>query len=293
MPLIQSISDTAHLTALYRAFETERPDALFHDPYAHLLAGDRGMQVLHAMGEDRSRTKIHAVRPFLIDQYVQRLIEQEEVDVVLNLGAGLDTRPFRLLLPSTCKWIEADFPEVLAYKQNKLEGVKPMCTLESIGLDIWDVSSRKQLIEYVSSEAKQVLTITEGLLIYLSPEQVATLAFEMHQQKPFCWWVTELASPQILRAIQKHEGKQMTQAGIKQQFAPEEGSDFFHRYGWKTLEYRSMVDEGQRLRRGVLPNWLWKLLGYAIPHQYWESYRKSASIVLMKRTDMTDVHPSQ
>jgi methyltransferase (TIGR00027 family) len=293
MSPIQSISDTAHLTALYRAFETERPDALFHDPYARLLAGERGIQALHAMREDRFRTKIHAVRPFLIDQYVQRLVKQEEVDVVLNLGAGLDTRPYRLLLPSTCKWIEADFPEVLAYKQNKLQGVKPMCTLESIGLDLWDAPSRQKLIEYVSSQAKQVLTITEGLLIYLSPEQVATLASEMHQQKPFCWWVTELASPQILRAIQKHEGKPMAQAGIKQQFAPEDGSNFFHHYGWETVEQRSMLDEGQRLSRGVFPNWLWKLLGYVIPHQYWEGYRKSANMVLMKRIDVTNAHPTQ
>jgi len=40
--LIENVSDTAFWVAHYRAFETERADALFHDPLAGLLAGDRG-----------------------------------------------------------------------------------------------------------------------------------------------------------------------------------------------------------------------------------------------------------
>jgi O-methyltransferase involved in polyketide biosynthesis len=39
---IASISDTARWVAIYRAMEFERPDALFHDPYARRLAGERG-----------------------------------------------------------------------------------------------------------------------------------------------------------------------------------------------------------------------------------------------------------
>ena len=44
-PLISSISDTARWVAVYRARETERADALFRDPYARRLAGDRGEEI--------------------------------------------------------------------------------------------------------------------------------------------------------------------------------------------------------------------------------------------------------
>lgn len=44
--LIENISDTALWVAYYRAMETERPDAHFHDPYARMLAGERGKPLL-------------------------------------------------------------------------------------------------------------------------------------------------------------------------------------------------------------------------------------------------------
>jgi O-methyltransferase involved in polyketide biosynthesis len=39
---IENVSDTARWVAMYRALESDRPDAHFHDPYARLLAGERG-----------------------------------------------------------------------------------------------------------------------------------------------------------------------------------------------------------------------------------------------------------
>lgn len=44
-PLIRNISDTALWAAVYRAYETEREDALFQDPYARRLAGERGERI--------------------------------------------------------------------------------------------------------------------------------------------------------------------------------------------------------------------------------------------------------
>ena len=41
-PLVRHISDTAGWVAVYRARETERQDALFHDPFARRPAGERG-----------------------------------------------------------------------------------------------------------------------------------------------------------------------------------------------------------------------------------------------------------
>jgi O-methyltransferase involved in polyketide biosynthesis len=37
-PLIENVSDTARWVAMYRAQESSRPDALFHDPFAERLA---------------------------------------------------------------------------------------------------------------------------------------------------------------------------------------------------------------------------------------------------------------
>jgi DNA invertase Pin-like site-specific DNA recombinase len=46
---IENVSDTAFWVAHYRALETKRSDALFHDPLADVLAGDHGHKIARAM----------------------------------------------------------------------------------------------------------------------------------------------------------------------------------------------------------------------------------------------------
>jgi O-methyltransferase involved in polyketide biosynthesis len=60
--VLRDISDTALWVALYRARESERPDALFHDPFARRLAGRRGEEIARAMGERADRSWAFVVR---------------------------------------------------------------------------------------------------------------------------------------------------------------------------------------------------------------------------------------
>src|SRR4249920_2369696 len=48
---IRNVSDTALWVAIYRAMESERPDALFNDPYARRLGGERGEAIARTMPE--------------------------------------------------------------------------------------------------------------------------------------------------------------------------------------------------------------------------------------------------
>src|SRR6202040_1408708 len=43
--VFEDVADTALWVAAYRARESSRPDALFRDPWAERLAGDRGKQL--------------------------------------------------------------------------------------------------------------------------------------------------------------------------------------------------------------------------------------------------------
>src|SRR6184192_1868522 len=98
---IEHVSDTARWVALYRAMESERPDALFHDPYARRLAGERGERILASMRKGRAWAWPMIVRTAVMDELILRAIQRDRVDTVLNLAAGLDTRPYRLPLQAT------------------------------------------------------------------------------------------------------------------------------------------------------------------------------------------------
>jgi methyltransferase (TIGR00027 family) len=280
---VESISDTAFLTATYRALETEHSDPLFQDPYAQILAGERGKKLVEAMPGGKAGSAGCAVRTCVMDELILRTVKADHVDTVLNLGSGLDTRPYRLSLPSSLRWCECDLPVVLAYKAEKLAGVQPRCVLESVSLDITDTLARQTVLQGVGIAAKRGLVVTEGLLIYMTTEQVAALATDLYAQPQFQWWLTDLASPSALRYFQQSMDKSQTSREATLQFAPEEGTEFFGRYGWMSVEFCSLLEEGKRLHREVLPQ---PLLTQLKASEHWEMWRKMSGFVLLRRNSM-------
>lgn len=113
-------------------------------------------------------------------------------DVVLNLGAGLDTRPYRLPLPEKLIWIEADAPKLIADKKTVLSGESPRCRLEHVGLDLSEVDARRSLLLSISQRAQRVLVLTEGVIGYLSNSSVAGLANELCQELHEVSWIVAL-----------------------------------------------------------------------------------------------------
>ncbi|MDJ0899228.1 MAG: SAM-dependent methyltransferase [Xenococcus sp. MO_188.B8] len=279
---VEYISDTAFLTAHYRAMESDRVDAHFQDPYARVLAGARGEQLAQVMPEGNSVATGCAVRTCVIDELILRAVEKEGIDAVLNLGSGLDTRPYRLPLPTSLHWFESDLPIVLAYKADKLASVKPVCALESVPFDVTDAIAREMLFQRIGTVAKRGLVVTEGLLIYMTPEQVAALAMDLHAQPEFCWWLTDLSSPNGLQQIQKNLGETLTAGEVKMQFAPEEGTEFFRQYGWKTIEFHSFFEEAQRLERGALPQEFLAQLS----QENWKILCQMSGFVLLTRAEL-------
>ena len=97
--VLRDVSDTALWVALDRAHETERRHPLFRDPYARLLAGERGEQIARVLRRGRQSWPV-VVRTAVFDELILRAIARDGVTCVLNLAAGLDTRPYRLDLPA-------------------------------------------------------------------------------------------------------------------------------------------------------------------------------------------------
>lgn len=247
-PLVQNISDTARWVAIFRAEESERADAVFHDPFARRLAGERGEQIANAIEFSKQNSWTFVARTFLFDEYIKQHVEQG-YDMVVNLAAGLDARPWRMSLPSSLKWIDVDLPEIINYKKTILAGEQPRCKLQSISLDLSDREARMDLFKHLGKNSNKALIISEGLVIYLTEEEVGSLALDLSSQKSFRRWVLDLASPGLLVMIQKEMGPVLKEGNAILQFAPEEGEGFFLRYGWKNLESKSKLKTAASLNR--------------------------------------------
>lgn len=264
--------------------ESERPDALFHDPYARRLAGPRGEQVLASMPKGRAFAWPMIVRTAVMDEVILQAIERDGVGTVLNLAAGLDTRPYRLPLPSTLRWVEVDFPDVVAYKEEELTGERPACALERVGIDLTDVPRRRALFGRIGSAERPVLVVSEGLLIYLTRDQVGALAADLAGPPSFRWWLIDLASPRLLKMMDKTWGPIVAAGNAPFQFAPPEGTRFFEPFGWSEAEFRATWEESRRLKRTMRMAWLWNLMGQLLPRAKREEWRRFSGIVLLQRT---------
>lgn len=95
---------------------------------------------------------------------------------MLNLAAGLDTRPYRLDLPADFTWVEADLPQLLAEKTQLLADEVPRCRLTRVAVDLADPAARDAFLEEALRGATKALVLTEGLSMYLEDSDVAALS---------------------------------------------------------------------------------------------------------------------
>lgn len=259
---IQNVSDTARWVAVYRAMETARPDALFRDPFAERLAGERGHQIVEEMKRGRQMAWAMIVRTAVFDEMIMDRIRNHGVDTVINLAAGLDARAWRLPLPPTLQWFDVDLPAMTEYKTNAMRGETPKCRYEAIVADLANPVERDDVLRRVGGVARTALVVTEGLLVYLGDEDVAALARTLHAQSSIRWWITDLANPMLLQIMTRMWGKNVEAGRAPFRFAPEDSAAFFAPLGWREIEFRSGMEEARRLKREMKLMWLWRILGY-------------------------------
>jgi methyltransferase (TIGR00027 family) len=245
---VRNISDTARWVAYFRALESKRPDALFRDPFAERLAGARGVEIANTLPEGNKHEWAWVARTYLFDKFIAQAVS-EGADMVINLAAGLDARPYRMDLPSSLQWVEVDFPEINSYKQELLAGEKPKCHLERFSVDLTDPVARQKLFADLNARASKIAVASEGLLIYFTPEQVGSLAMDLAVGTNYQTWIIDLASPGQLRLMQRSTGKQLSEAGAAFKFGPAEGPGFFLPIGWKAREVQGFLKTAAQLNR--------------------------------------------
>jgi methyltransferase (TIGR00027 family) len=281
--MISHVSDTALWVATYRAEESERPDALFRDPFARRLAGTKGEAISRqVVGSQYTRWNV-VLRTCIIDRFLTSEIAAG-VDLVLNLGAGLDTRPYRMRLPKHLRWIEADFPHVLEAKESALAGEAPACRLERRPADLSDDGARRAFLDEVAGSAKKIFVITEGVVPYLTNEQVDVLARDLRERAAFRFWVTEYISAEVMEYLRKGRfRRQLKKAPFR--FAPGDWFGFFRERGWREKEVRYLADESVAHGRPIPMPLLARLLMPFVPRARREKMRRFSAYMLLEPSD--------
>jgi methyltransferase (TIGR00027 family) len=246
--LIRDVSDTARWMAVFRARETARRDAVFRDPFAAALAGERGQRIAATLSFANDNAWSFVARTYLFDRIVTKQVAQG-CDLVLNLAAGLDTRPYRMDLPATLRWVEVDLPDILDYKESVLGEARPVCALERVRLDLSNADARRGLFNRLGASARQVLVLAEGLVLYLMRGEVGALAEDLTSPQSFQHWAVDICSPGLLTMLKESMAAVASDSGAPFLFAPVEGPLFFPPYGWTPIAVRSIMKTAAKLER--------------------------------------------
>ncbi|CAM9410268.1 unnamed protein product, partial [Chrysoparadoxa australica] len=176
---VDLVAFSSRQMAAVRALESQRSDALFYDNISALLAGPEAMamadELVASVGVQGIGRKI-AVRTRYFDDFVLDCSGRGIAQFVL-LGAGMDTRAWRLKGLSGCRVFEVDSELVLECKADALGKIEQMPYAEVIGVaaDISHSSWLSAITEAGVDLTKPIAWVAEGLLMYLSETQVEQL----------------------------------------------------------------------------------------------------------------------
>ncbi len=165
----QFVPFTARMMAAMRAREVDRPERLFDDPFAAQLAGEDAFQQVDQKLSEQDQTYV-AVRTKFFDDF----LTHANINQVVLLASGLDTRAYRLGWGANANVYELDHPEVLAYKADRLSAKKTSCNHHLLGADLTQPWAEKLLSAGYSPTVPSVWLI-EGLMMYLSEDQAEHL----------------------------------------------------------------------------------------------------------------------
>jgi len=252
---ITHVSDTALMVAACRAHETELEDAFVRDPFAARLAGERGAAILRALPHSNVVCLGLAVRTRFVDQLLLEALRRYPITTVLSVGCGLDTRPWRLDLPSHLRWIEIDFSDVLDYKDRLMFGETPRCRRERLIVDLNNPTQRSAM--YKAAGSAGALMITEGLLMYLPAATVEALAAESCRHSGIAHWISDITTSAFSQVLGggADTTKPIRHVQASDALKGEQILEVVGRNGWTTSAMRSYItDVGfvlERVRRAM------------------------------------------
>lgn len=252
------VATTGLYTAIMRARESARPDRLFSDPFAEVLAGSQGQDLLAWMDKQSpgsSQNPVIAIRTRFFDDALERILGESGVDQLVFLAAGLDTRAFRLPLRPDLVLFELDRSEVLALKAARLEPLDaaPGCRRIPIPADLtgdWSAALQGGGFD----PRRRSAWLVEGLLQYITEAQVHQMLGTLSGlTAPGSWLLTDLVSRSFFTSPQLAGFLAMMAAnGSPWHFGTDDPEGLFAGHGWQPQVTR-FGDDAANFGRWIMP----------------------------------------
>ncbi len=169
---LDGVPETMLIPLYARAVETARPDAIIQDP--HAVAMMARIDYDFSKFDDAPLSALGvAIRTEILDDWTRHYLAAHPDAVVVNLGAGLDTRFFRVD-DGRVRWYELDLPQSIALRRRFLQDSPRHTMLAASALDFgW--------MDHIEARP-HTLIIAEGLLMYFDEADVRRLLLALAER---------------------------------------------------------------------------------------------------------------
>lgn len=230
------VIDTAYLSIFARAAEAARPDALIIDHLAarfidHTHIARSRLAALLGNGGD-----LIVVRSLMLDKLILSLVREHGVRDLINVGAGFDTRPYRMSFPDQFRIVEVDDPMIIRCKEIVLADQTTTVQVQRHAVDLTDAGWFSELIEQIP-DIDTTAVIAEGLFPYLDSCEVRTLVEELAASGRCRYLMVDLISLDTARYL-RTAGQRV---GAELDFHAMEDLKAFRDAGWRCLDYWPMM----------------------------------------------------
>lgn len=188
------VSLTAFYTCAVRERDAARAAPVVGDRYAGRLMDDRGRALWARMRDLRIPALSIVARHRLIDDRLRALLAEDPGLRVVLLGAGFDSRAFRL---AGGRWLEIDEPAVIAHKEARLPAADAPNPLQRIAVDFEHDSLADRLAPF--RELRRAVVVMEGVLLYLDAAQQEATARALATLAPEVLLLADVMTPTFFR----------------------------------------------------------------------------------------------
>jgi len=196
-PKLKGIPQTLLIPLWARAVEGKQRNPIVRDDIAKEILGQLDYDFEKFERAHMTQLGV-SIRTMLLDDAARAFIAEHPNAVVVNLGAGLDTRYHRLEPPAGVDWYDLDLPEAIAVRRRFFSETD---RYHLIAKSAFDPSWKQEVI----ATDRPVLLIAEGLFMYFPEDELRALVADLANSFPKARMLIEVMGPALVGRSKHHD----------------------------------------------------------------------------------------
>ena len=242
---MNAISNTAYYCCGVRMEDAKKANSVCNDKFAEKFMDEAGKKIFEPFKSEKMPNISNITRCRLIDDYLkQELLKDKQLNII-TIGAGFDTRPYRL---SGGNWLEIDEPQIISYKNEKLPVEECPNSLKRISIDFSNESLTEKLSE-ANNQANTVIVI-EGVFMYLEEVAIKTTVQAIQKMFPKHTLYCDLMTKKFFTRFAQSVHNKLVAAGGRFTERPEHPEEIFIHHKYTEVERVPMFRRAREL--GIL-----------------------------------------